>query len=431
MLKVVHINTYDGNGGAGRACLRLNRALLSQNIDSKVIVHYKFGKNASIGTFNRNALQKAWTAGRIVLERILAKAYLKPDKRTPFSFTWFGRSIIYHPDVKAADVIHFHWVNHSFLNPGHLAEIAKLNKPVVWTFHDSNAFTGGCHVRYTCRHFEQQCGNCPLLKAENPTDESHRIWKQKHNAYQRLPFTVIAPSTWMQQSVSAASLMKGKPVAQIPNTLETDIFKPLDKEAARQQLGIPADKFIYLTGFMPSRKDLHKGGAYLMESLQLLKEKLGADAEKVELVIFGNRSTENLPEFPFATQFLGTINNDEQLALCYAAADAFLIPSLEDNLPYTVMESLACGTPVVAFTTGGIPNMVQHEVNGYLAAYRSSESFMQGMEWVFSHTDTTQLRQQARQTVMEKFSEEVIAVQHIQLYQQVLNAQAQTGEVHV
>src|SRR6202012_6060038 len=170
-------------------------AILSEAVDSKIVVHYKFGDNPQIKTFNANKIQKAYTAATIVIERILAKRYLKP-LRTPFSFTWFGRSVIHHPDVKNSDIIHLHWVNHSFLNPKHLAEIAKLNKPVVWTFHDSNAFTGGCHVRYTCNHFENECGNCPLLKNESDNDISHRIWLEKNEAYQELNFTVIAPSKW-------------------------------------------------------------------------------------------------------------------------------------------------------------------------------------------------------------------------------------------
>src|SRR6202012_1595044 len=147
---------------------------------------------------------------------------------------------------------------------------------------------------------------------------------------------------------------------------------------------------------------------YLLESLELLKTRLGAGAEDIELVVFGNRNTEDVPDFPFKTSFLGTINDDEKLALCYAAADAFLIPSLEDNLPYTVMESLSCGTPVVTFTTGGIPDMGKHEYNGYLATYRSSESFADGMEWVINYPEKEKLQQQARQTVMDNFSEEVI-----------------------
>ncbi|WP_121812930.1 glycosyltransferase [Mucilaginibacter kameinonensis] len=421
MLKVVHLNTYDGNGGAGRACMRLNRALLSQIIDSKIIVHYKFGNNPDIKTFNRSIIQKSYTAATIILERILAKRFLKPDSRTPFSFTWFGRSVIKHPDVKNADVIHLHWINHGFLDPKHLAEIKKLGKPVVWTFHDSNAFTGGCHVRYTCDHYQQQCGNCPLLINAGDNDISHRIWQQKNKAYQQLGFNIIAPSLWMQASVNKSSLMQGRAVSNIPNTLETDIFKPIDKKLAKQQAGLPTDKFIFLSGFMPSRKDLHKGTQYLLESMELLKQRLGANTDQVELVVFGNRGTENLPDFPFKTSFLGTINNDEKLALHYAAADAFLIPSLEDNLPYTVMESLSCGTPVIAFTTGGIPDMVQHQYSGYLATYRSSESFTDGMEWIIKHPEKDKLNQQARQTIMDNFSEEVIAKKHIEVYQQLLN----------
>ncbi|MFI5162414.1 MAG: glycosyltransferase [Sphingobacteriales bacterium] len=419
ILKVVHLNTYDGNGGAGRACTRLNRALLSQNIESKVIVHYKFGKNNEIGDFNTNLLQKAYTAATIIFERILAKKYLKALK-TPFSFAWFGCSVIHHPDVKAADIIHLHWVNHGFLDPKHIAEIAKLNKPVVWTFHDSNAFTGGCHVRYTCDHFKRECGDCPLLKNPGPDDASHRIWLQKRYAYDKLDFTVIAPSSWMERSVAESSLMKAKAVTQIANTLETDIFKPMDKQAAKTTAGFTKDKFTFLTGFMPSRKDMHKGTSYLLESLELLKTRLDAKAEDIELVVFGNRNTEDVPDFPFKTSFLGTINDDEKLARCYAAADVFLIPSLEDNLPYTVMESLSCGTPVIAFTTGGIPDMVKHEYNGYLAEYRSSESFADGMEWIINYPDRANLNQQARQTVMDNFSEDVISKKHIDLYNQLL-----------
>ena len=171
---------------------------------------------------------------------------------------------------------------------------------------------------------------------------------------------------------------------------------------------------------MPSKKDSHKGAAYLLESLELLAAKNSINPNQIELVIFGNRNTEDVPVFPFKTTFLGTIKNDDKLAAAYAAADAFLIPSLEDNLPYTVMESLACGTPVIAFTTGGIPNMVQHLHNGFLAEYRSSESFCAGMEWIKNYPVKEALRQNARETVMQHFSEKVIAQKHLELYESLL-----------
>lgn len=420
MLKVVHLNTYDGNGGAGRACLRLNLALNStQEVHSEVVVYYKFGKNPVVKTFTNTLLKRSYAAATIIAERVLAKRYLKPVK-IPFSFTWFGISVVDYPAVLAADIIHLHWVNHSFLNPKHLAELAKLNKPIVWTFHDSNAFTGGCHVRYTCNHFENQCGNCPVLVDANPDDISHKIWQQKNSAYQQLGFQIIAPSSWMKNSVLRSSLMKGRQIDVVPNTLETNIFQPQNQQEAREKLGLPKDKFIFLTGFMPSKKDSHKGAAYLLESLQLLADKRSMATENIELVVFGNRNTEDLPLFPFKTTFLGTIGEDEKLAACFAAADAFLIPSLEDNLPYTVMESLACGTPVIAFKTGGIPDMVQHEHNGFLAEYRSSESFCTGMEWLINYPVKEALRKNARETTMQKFSEKVVAQKHIELYTSLL-----------
>lgn len=422
MLKVVHLNTYDGNGGAGKACLRLNRALLNENIDSKVIVHYKFGKNAQAGIFDKTVLQKGYTAATIILERLIGKRYLKGNLRTPFSFTWFGRSVINHPDIKAADVIHLHWVNHTFLNPKHLAEISTLNKPIVWTFHDSNAFTGGCHVRYTCDHYQHSCGYCPLLKQPEADDISNKIWNEKNKAYQKLNFTIVAPSSWMLNSVLRSSLMKDKAIKQIPNTLNTEVFKPQDKAEARKQLGLPADKFLFLTGFMPSRKDSHKGTEYLAFSLDRLIKSKSIKDNNVELVVFGNREGDQLPAFAFKTTFLGTVADEQKLAMCYAAADGFLIPSLEDNLPYTVMESLACGTPVVTFKTGGIPDMVQHKYNGYIANYQSPESFCQGMTWLYEHEDLPTLQKNARDSVMKNFGEEAIAQKHIKIYEQLASA---------
>ncbi len=422
MLKVVHLNTYDGNGGAGKACLRLNHALLGENIDSKVIVHYKFGKNEQIDTFDRTVLQKGYTAAKIVLERFLGARYLKANLRTPFSFTWFGRSVINHPDVKAADIIHLHWVNHSFLNPKHLAEISRLNKPMVWTFHDSNAFTGGCHVRYSCDHYQHACGYCPLLKKPEADDISNKIWNEKDKAYQRLNFTIVAPSSWMLNSVLLSSLMKDMAIKHIPNTLDTDVFKPGDKTEARIRLGLPQNKFLFLTGFMPSRKDSHKGTEYLSASLDKLADSKGIKESNIELVVFGNREGDQLPIFPFKTTFLGTIADEQKLATCYAAADGFLIPSLEDNLPYTVMESLACGTPVITFKTGGIPDMVLHKYNGYVSNYQSPESFCHGMTWLYEHEDLPALQKNARETVLQNFSQQGIAHKHINMYEQLASA---------
>jgi glycosyltransferase involved in cell wall biosynthesis len=422
-LKVVHINTYDGNGGAGRACLRLSKALAHEGVDSEVWVYYKFGKNPLINSFSKGKISKGLAAFGILMERFASSSITKKLK-IPFSWPVWGQDISKHHALISADVIHLHWINHAFLRPAELKRLSALNKPIIWTFHDSNAFTGGCHVRYDCDHFENECGNCPLLKDSRENDRSHKIWLAKKQAYQQLQFNIITPSKWLGNSVRRSKLLANANVNVIPNTLETAVFKPFNKASAKKQLGLSEEKFIMLSGFMPSRNDLHKGTPYLIEALEILIDQKLIDKDKLELIVFGNRDAKNVPDFPIKTTFLGTISNDEKLSVCYSAADVFLTPSLEDNLPNTVMESLSCGTPVVAFTTGGIPDMVRHKENGYLAEYKSSKDFAAGIAWLYNYPARESLNKIARNTVEESFSEKVIAQKHINLYNQVLRNDA-------
>ena len=420
-LKVVHLNTYDGNGGAGRACLRLSNALTKNGVDSSVIVYYKFGEDPKTDTFNKGIFAKAKAIYNIMAERYLAKIFVKAVK-TPFSLQWFGQSIVHHPALRTADVIHLHWVNHGFLSPKFLAQLDELEKPIVWTFHDSNAFTGGCHVRYSCEHFHQQCGNCPVLTYSGKDDISHKNWLRKQKAYSELSFHIVAPSKWMANSVKQSSLLGIRNVSVIPNTIEIDVFKPYVKAEAKKILKIPADHFVLMSGFMPSKNDKHKGAQYLIDALNELAIRPEIPNDKIELVIFGNKDEQNMPTFPFQTTFLGTINKDDHLAKCYAAADAFITPSLEDNLPNTVMESLACATPVIAFTTGGIPDMVKHLENGYLAKYKNATDLADGIEWLFLHEDKESVQKEARRTILNYFAPTVIAAKHEELYLELLNA---------
>ena len=416
-MKILHLNTYKDNGGAGKAAGRLDSALQQQGIDSELWVNFSFSQDRNIKTFSSGIFRRGYTAAGIIMERMMARLYLKPLK-TPFSFPLLGTDISNHPAVIEADILHLHWLNHGFLPPEELAKLSKLNKPIVWTFHDSNAFTGGCHVRYSCDHFENECGNCPLLKNSNPKDWSHRIWKRKEKAYAELKFEIVAPSKWMAASVGRSKLLHDRKIHVVPNTLNSEVFKPLPKAGAKKVFGIGENKFVMLSGFMPSRNDLHKGTSYLLEALEAVLKQIPKD--QIELLVFGNRDEKNLPFFPVKVTFLGRIDKEERLAICYSAADVFLAPSLEDNLPYTVMESLACGTPVVAFTTGGIPDMVCHQVNGYLAEYCSSEDFAAGIRWVYNHPDKERLNTNARNMVEERFSETIIAAQHIELYNLLL-----------
>ena len=400
--------------------MRLNKALKAVGLDSELAVNFLFKDNPDVQNLSKGFFSKWFTAAGIILERITAKLFTK-DVPIPFSFPVWGKDISGLKLLRSADIIHLHWINHAFLRPEDLARLSNLNKPIVWTFHDSNAFTGGCHVRYDCDHFLKECGDCPVLKYNGPDDSSHRIWKRKVKAYGKMDFTIVAPSKWMADSVKKSSLLGASKVINIPNTLDTNVFKPSVKSEARAKLGLNPDKFILMSGFMPSRKDLHKGTPYLIEAIELFISDHQVSPDFVELVVFGNRDEKNVPVFPIHTTFLGTISDDEKLALCYSAADVFLAPSLEDNLPNTVMESLSCGTPLVAFTTGGIPDMVKHKHNGYLAEYKSSTDLAAGIAWIYNYPNRAELNFNARQTVEEYFSEKIIAEQHIELYKSLLN----------
>jgi glycosyltransferase involved in cell wall biosynthesis len=400
--------------------MRLNKALKAKGLDSELVVNFLFRANPEVQNLSKNLFSKFFAALGIILERITAKLFTK-NVPIPFSFPVWGNDISGHQLVKSADIIHLHWINHAFLRPQDLAKLSGLNKPIIWTFHDSNAFTGGCHVRYDCDHFMKECGNCPILNYHGPDDSSHRIWQKKKNAYSKLDITIIAPSRWMAESVKNSSIFGSAKVVNIPNTLDTNVFKPTAKLEARAKLGLDPGKFILMSGFMPSRKDLHKGTPYLIEAIDLFIKNHEVSTDSVELLVFGNRDEKNVPEFLIPTTFLGTISNDEKLALCYSAADVFLAPSLEDNLPNTVMESLACGTPLAAFTTGGIPDMVKHKYNGYLAEYRSSADLAAGIAWIYNYPDKAELNLNARQTIEDYFSEWTIAEKHIELYKSLLN----------
>lgn len=418
-MKVIHLNTYDGNGGAGRASYRLNTALKQQGIDSELYTFIKLGKRKDIKALYPSLIDRFFATINILAERYLPRFYEK-DLKVPFSLSFFGKDIHEHPALKSADIIHLHWINHGFLNPSALAKLALLNKPIFWTMHDSNTFTGGCHVRFDCQNYKTSCGNCPILKEPDNNDISHRIWEKKKVAYQIMQPNFICPSTWLANAAKNSGLLKNSPVTTIPNTLETAIFKPIDKKSARKKLNLKADGFILLTGFMPSKKDAHKGTSYLIDAIDLWVNENPTLKNKVTLIVFGNRDNQSAPPFKIPVKFLGTINNDSLLANAYAAADAFLTTSLDDNLPNTVMESLACGTPVISFTTGGIPDMVKHKSNGYLAAYKDVNDFKEGLNWIYNHPNRDELNKNARESIMLKFSEKIIAEQHIGLYKQLL-----------
>jgi glycosyltransferase involved in cell wall biosynthesis len=419
-MKVLHLSTYHQSGGAAIAANRINQALNRAGFSSEMLVAATSVEEPFVTSLAQTAWQKRWATARFALDRLTFLPYERSrDVRFAFSPALVGTDISQHPLVQQADILHLHWTTFGFLSARSLGKLFALQKPVVWTMHDMWSFTGGCHHSGSCEGYQNQCGNCPFLRTAAPDDLSHGDWLRKQSAYQNARLTPVGCSQWLANRARKSSLFSGLAVQSIPNPLDTSLFTPIEKTTARLELNLPINKRLIL--FAAAKVSaVGKGFSYFQKALDILRQQL-ARADDVELLIFGGGDESLLRELPFKYHFLGSLKNLRQIIAAYSAADLFVIPSLEENLPNTIMESMACGTPVVGFEVGGIPEMVHHQQNGYLVNYRSVNDLANGIQWVLNQSETAyrQLAVNARNHVVTNYDETVIARRYIDLYEQV------------
>ena len=334
-----------------------------------------------------------------------------------FSPQWVPESHRSSIDHLNPEIINLHWVCEGFLK---IETIAKLKRPVVWTLHDLWAFTGGCHYPSECNRYIETCGCCPHLQSRKERDLSHRVWKRKGKTYRGIDLTVVTPSRWLAGCAKSSSLFGEFRTEVIPNGLDINRFSPVDKLQARDLLNLPPDKHLILFGAIHATGDTRKGFQYLAPALQKLKESGWQD--KMEIVIFGSSSHETKDHPAFKTHFLGTLHDDISLSLAYAAADAFIAPSIQENLSNTVMESIACGTPCIAFNIGGMPDMIENRKNGYLAIPFDVEDLARGISWVIEDPERTfALGHRAREKAEQEFNLTLHAHRYITLFEDLLS----------
>jgi glycosyltransferase involved in cell wall biosynthesis len=283
-------------------------------------------------------------------------------------------------------------------------------------------FTGGCHYSGECDKYTQSCGHCPQLNSQQDGDISGWVWWRKAKAWKNLNLTIVTPSQWLADCARNSSLFQDLRIEVIANGLDIQRYKPIEKKIARHLLGLPQDKQLILFGAMTATSDNRKGFHLLLPAIKKLSQG-EIWQHKLELVVFGASEPVNPPDFGLKTHYLGRLNDDISLALVYAAADIFVAPSLEDNLPNTVMEALACGTPSVAFKIGGMPDMIEHQENGYLAHPYDIEDLAQGIHWVLEDSERYQkLCDCAREKVVREFTLEIQASKYLKLYNEVLQS---------
>ena len=414
IMRVLLINTSERIGGAAVAASRLMEALKAQGIKAKLLVRDKQTDQSTVVPLERN-WRLVW---KFVWERIVIWAANRFSKQNIFAvdIANTGTDITSLPEFQQADVIHLHWVNQGMLSLKNIEKILASGKPVVWTMHDMWPCTGICHHARTCDRYAQECHNCPFIAGGNKRrDLSYRIFHRKLSLYAGHRIHFVTCSHWLGTQASQSALLQGQAVTSIPNPINTNLFRPHDSQGARTRCHLPQETKLMLFGSVKIT-DKRKGIDYLVQSCRLLAERHPELKDSLGVVAFGKNSEQLAGMLPFKVYPLDFVSNEHQLVDIYNAVDLFATPSLEENLPNTIMEAMACGTPCVGFNTGGIPEMIDHLHNGYVAQYQSAEDFANGIYWILTEPGYDSLCEQACRKAASHYAEPVVAKKYIELY---------------
>lgn len=424
MMKIVLLNTSEKIGGAAIACNRLMQTLNKNGVEAKMLVRDKITDDTNIVSVNNSYLVCQLNYVRFVWERfcIFIKNSFSKANIFQVSIANTGINICKHPLVKEADIIHIHWINQGFLSLKNIEQLIKLGKPIIWTMHDMWALTGICHHARECSNYQKQCGNCFFINdGKKAKDISYRIFRKKIKLLADKDIKFVCCSYWLNKLVSNSAILKSKSVKTIHNSINIERFCQKDKIVSRQLLGINSklsDKLIFFASL--NVRDTRKGIDYLIDACKIIAANNPDLTNDIKVVVMGQNADILNDLIPFDVISLGYIGSEDDLCAAYNAVDLFVTPSLEENLPNTIMEALSCATPCVGFNIGGIPEMIEHQKNGYIAEYKNSEDLAKGINWVLNEANYNELCINARQKVLDSYSEEIIAKQYIDLYKQCL-----------
>lgn len=399
--KILHINFSDKAGGAAIAAYRHNEALNLIGFDSKMLVIHNNTNNSKVFSPTGN---KAVVKLKTILYPKLSSSILRRySPYATYSNPIFGFNLAKEQIVKESDVIVLHWINNGMLSFDGVEQLLRLGKPVIWFLHDMWPMTGGCHYSLSCDRYETECHNCPMLFNRNGSDKrkdiSYHILKKKIEKWSRYDnLHIFAPSQWLADCASRSAVFNGHKIHILRNVINTDIFKPLDRDSARRALNLPLNKKLLLFG-ADNIHSPYKGWNYLKKTLEKMPD------EDVECVVFGNSDTTSISlDSSIKINYVGRLNDDISLAMLYNACDIFVTPSIADNYPNVILEAMACGLPCVGFNIGGIPEMIQHKSTGYVSSDISDKGLLEGINWILCDSDTTFISNNARSWVIDNSS---------------------------
>lgn len=417
-MKILYLSTSDIAGGAARGAYRLHKGLINKGVDSTLLVQEKVTDDFTVHG-PRNNLHKAIARAR----PYIMKPFLKLQKTTntvEHSVNLLPSGLVRRINSMEADIVQMHFVGHEMIS---ICEIEKIKKPIVWRLADMWAFCGAEHYTSHEGDLRYQEG----YKAENRIyghkgiDIDRWVWNRKMKYWHGKHMTIVTGSKWLRDCAKSSVLFKNKKIEVIPSGLDINVYKPIEKNQARNILNLPLDKKIVLFGAMSATSDKRKGFHLLQPALIQMSQT--EFSKNMELVVFGASSPRDPLNMGMKTHYTGRMYDDYSLALLYSAADVLIAPSLQDNLPYSVIESLACGTPCVAFNVGGMPDMINHKESGYLAKPYESRDLAQGIIWILEDENRHKmLSVNARKKAEQEYAVEVQVERYLKLYKEVIGA---------
>jgi glycosyltransferase involved in cell wall biosynthesis len=413
-MRVLMLSTFDQVGGAALATYRLHKGFQRAAVDSIVLVQVKHTDDHSVKCVAENLITiRDLAAARLDL---LPLSIYRNRSDTYWSLGWRSKNIQARVRRENPDLVHLNWVGRGFVPTGALPDFGC---PIIWTLHDTWPFTGGCHYPQDCRRYEHKCGVCPQLGSTSEWDVSRWVWRRKARFWRGLDLSLVTPSRWLARCAESSSLFGRSPIQVIPNGLDIEVFKPIDRPFARKILNVPCQGQLILAGGIRGTDDRRKGISYLQPALQEMSR--NGWMKKAALLVFGASRPAHPPEMGLESRYLGFMHDETSMVLAYSAADVFVAPSIQDNLPNTVMEAMACGVPCVAFDIGGMADMIEHRRNGYLARPFDRDDLARGIVWVLEDKERHQeLSRQARWKVERDFDMFKVTSRYVDLFKQVL-----------
>lgn len=424
-MRITHLSTFDCTGGAAKAAYRLHKGLLELGHESRMVVRDKASDDPTVTAFSPPL------AGLIRLRRVLKRHYLS---RRRIAITSRSADAPYFSDdrsehaadvlrqIAPTDILNLHWIA-GLLDYSDLFGQLPSGMPVVWTLHDMNVFTGGCHFDGHCWKYLEHCGSCPQLGSSKSRDLSSEIWTRKRRLFGQLDsrrIRFVTPSRWLAEEMKRSPVLGNLPVSVLPYGIDTNTFQPRNQIMARERFDIPqAAKVILFVAHAATEK--RKGWDFFLKATEPFRT-------DPQVFILGLGYGSKNDDLGARAKTIESVDNELAMSLVYSAADVFVAPSLQDNFPNTVLEALACGLPVVAFDVGGVPDMVRNNCTGVLVEPGNSRALGAAIgELLNDEGRRRQMSANCRRIALEEYASEVQARRYIELYESMLGKGCEAG----